>query len=267
MSNWSVNKNMQSGSGTKNPPWARSNVNTNMTGINPQIMDPNAMMTQQGMMPFQQTQTMFNPMQSQGGMAMPMAGQMSMSQMTQGQIYPGNVVAYPTPRALNPNMYQNVQTNQTTTNAEQRVFTGTVTKTHNDFGFIDHDVFYQTSVCAKGIIPKMNDRVLVEATYNPNMPFKWNATRVQVLPKTVSVQKPAPSKSNSYNAVPPPSAKKPLPRRDDRPPRRDDRVINVVRTMFIIMLSKCFLLWPTIDSTIKKNNIIFSTYIYYLVSL
>lgn len=89
----------------------------------------------------------------------------------------------------------------------------------------DHDVFYQTSVCAKGIIPKVNDRVLVEATYNPNMPVKWNATRVQVLPKTGPGTKPPPSKSNSYNAVPPPSSKKSMPpRRDDRPPRRDDRV-------------------------------------------
>jgi len=29
------------------------------------------------------------------------------------------------------------------------------------------------------------DRVLVEATYNANMPFKWNATRIQVLPNQV----------------------------------------------------------------------------------
>jgi hypothetical protein len=29
---------------------------------------------------------------------------------------------------------------------------------------------------------RVNDRVLVEASYNANMPFKWNATRVQVLP-------------------------------------------------------------------------------------
>lgn len=217
---------MQTGSGTKNPPWARSNVNTGMTGINPQIMDPNTMMTQQGMMPFQQTQAVFNPtmMQAQGGMAMPMAGQMPMNQMTQGQMYPGNVVAYPTPRAMNPGMYQNTQTNQTQPTAEQRVFTGIVTKTHNDFGFVDHDVFYQTSVCAKGVIPKVNDRVLVEATYNPNMPFKWNATRVQVLPS--GNQKTNVSKSNSYNAVPPPQNKKSSlpPRRDDRPTRRDDRV-------------------------------------------
>lgn len=224
---------MQTGSGAKNPPWARSNVNTNMTGMNAQIMDPNSMMSQQSMMPFQQSQAVFNPnmMQAQGGMGMPMAGQMPMNQMSQGQMYPGNVVAYPTPRAMNPAMYQNAQSNQTQATGEQRVFTGTVTKTHNDFGFVDHDVFYQTSVCAKGVIPKLNDRVLVEATYNPNMPFKWNATRVQVLPQGGN-QKQNMGKSN-YNAVPPPANKKSiLPRRDNRddrrdpPSRRDDRVSN-----------------------------------------
>ncbi|XP_073942945.1 cell division cycle and apoptosis regulator protein 1-like isoform X2 [Choristoneura fumiferana] len=220
---------MQTGSGAKNPPWARSNVNANMTGMNSQIMDANSMMTQQGMMPFQQTQAVFNPslMQAQGGMTMPMAGQMQMNQMAQGQMYPGNVVAYPTPRAMNPGMYQNNSSGQSQPTAEQRVFTGTVTKTHNDFGFVDHDVFYQTSVCAKGIVPKVNDRVLVEATYNPNMPFKWNATRVQVLPKNApNPQKQNTPKSNSYNAVPPPANKKSSSnRRDDLPrlPRRDDR--------------------------------------------
>lgn len=229
---------MQTGSGTKNPPWARTNVNTNMTGMNPQIMDPNAaMMSQQGMMPFQQTQAVFNPsmIQAQGGMAMPMAGQMPMNQMAQGQMYPGNVVAYPTPRAMNPNIYQNNTPNPAQQSSEQRVFTGTVTKTHNDFGFVDHDVFYQTSVCAKGAIPKVNDRVLVEATYNPNMPFKWNATRVQVLPKGGPNQKVNPPKSNTYNAVPPPTNKKSMlsrrdDRRDDRPSRRDDRVRTYFNT-------------------------------------
>merc|ERR1719220_2021395 len=67
------------------------------------------------------------------------------------------------------------------TGPSQRVFTGTVTKLHDSFGFVDDEVFFQTSVC-KGQVPKVNDRVLVEASYNPNMPFKWNATRVQVLP-------------------------------------------------------------------------------------
>lgn len=231
-------------SGAKNPPWARSNVNSNITGMNPQIMDPNAMaMGQQGIMPFQQSQPVFNPnmMQAQSGMSMQMGGQMPMNQMAQGQMYPGNVVAYPTPRAMNPGMYQNNQGNQNQPNTnEQRVFTGTVTKTHNDFGFVDHDVFYQTSVCAKGVIPKVNDRVLVEATYNPNMPFKWNATRVQVLPKSGpshnnhnKVMPGNQTKSNNYNAVPPPSGGKKQQQnnrgrmeRDDRPPRhiREERV-------------------------------------------
>ncbi|GBP37980.1 Cell division cycle and apoptosis regulator protein 1 [Eumeta japonica] len=215
-------------SGAKNPPWARSTVNSNISGMNPQIMDHNAMaMTQQGMMPFQQQQPVFNPnmIQAQGGIAMPMAGQMQMNQIAQGQMYPGNVVAYPTPRAINPGMYQNAQNSQSPSgNVEQRVFTGTVTKCHNDFGFVDNDVFFQTSVCAKGIIPKVNDRVLVEATYNTSMPFKWNATRVQVLPKSTTQNKSAPIKSSTYNAVPPPMNKKPLPnRRDDRPMRRDER--------------------------------------------
>ncbi|OWK07530.1 CCAR1, partial [Cervus elaphus hippelaphus] len=33
-----------------------------------------------------------------------------------------------------------------------------------------------------GKTPQVGDRVLVEATYNPNMPFKWNAQRIQTLP-------------------------------------------------------------------------------------
>lgn len=215
---------------TKNPPWARSNVNSNISGINPQLMDPNIGMGQQGIMPFQQGYNA-NILQSQGSMSMPIAGQMSMNQMGQGQMYGSNVVSYPTPRAaMNNSMYGNAQ-QQPATN-EQRVFTGTVTKTHNDFGFVDHDVFYQTSVCSKGQIPKVNDRVLVEATYNPSMPFKWNATRVQVLPKNAGNNSKPPRqnapKSNNYNAVPPPSKRNstPVSRRDDRPPppRREDRV-------------------------------------------
>jgi hypothetical protein len=29
---------------------------------------------------------------------------------------------------------------------------------------------------------RVHDRVMCEATYNATMPFKWNATKVQVLP-------------------------------------------------------------------------------------
>jgi hypothetical protein len=65
----------------------------------------------------------------------------------------------------------------------------------------------------KGSNPVVGDRVLVEASYNPNMPFKWNATRIQVLPMTGAPNARAQSNlskgftataQNSYNAVPPP---------------------------------------------------------------
>lgn len=39
--------------------------------------------------------------------------------------------------------------------ASQRVFTGTVTKLHDNFGFVDEDVFFQTSV-VKGQPPRVN---------------------------------------------------------------------------------------------------------------
>ena len=48
----------------------------------------------------------------------------------------------------------------------QRVFTGTVTKLHDNFGFVDEDVFFQTSV-VKGQAP----RVSVRFTSNPILPF------------------------------------------------------------------------------------------------
>ena len=66
------------------------------------------------------------------------------------------------------------------TDQRDRVFMGSITKLHDNFGFVDGDVFFQTSV-VKGPVPRINDRALVEATYNPNLPYKWNATRVQVL--------------------------------------------------------------------------------------
>ncbi|KAK3583028.1 hypothetical protein CHS0354_005674, partial [Potamilus streckersoni] len=78
-------------------------------------------------------------------------------------------VSYPAPRATQP------------VPPKQRVFTGTITKLHDNFGFVDDDVFFQTS-CVKGNLAKAGDRVLVEASYNPNMPFRWNATRIQILP-------------------------------------------------------------------------------------
>ncbi|KAM6956273.1 cell division cycle and apoptosis regulator protein 1-like [Aplochiton taeniatus] len=41
----------------------------------------------------------------------------------------------------------------------------------------------QHPLAVKGKTPQVGDRVLVEAVYNPNMPFKWNAQRIQTLPQ------------------------------------------------------------------------------------
>eukprot|EP00106_Octopus_bimaculoides_P005640 XP_014773082.1 PREDICTED: cell division cycle and apoptosis regulator protein 1-like [Octopus bimaculoides] len=83
---------------------------------------------------------------------------------------------------------------------KQRFFTGTVTKIMDNFGFVDDDVFFQMN-CCKGPLPKVADRVLVEATYNPNMPFKWNATRIQVLPNQNVAPAPMGQIANSQTLV------------------------------------------------------------------
>lgn len=48
-------------------------------------------------------------------------------------------------------------------------------------------IFCNICSAVKGKTPQVGDRVLVEATYNPNMPFKWNAQRIQTLPNQVCV--------------------------------------------------------------------------------
>jgi len=171
-----------SGYGNKNPPWGRG-----PGGMPPHLMGVNndfggGGMLQQGI-----------PLQQQG---MGLAGMApGMPVTTQGAVG----ISYPAPRAVNPGGFPgNILQQQQAAVAvmghalhnsagpgpgqpSQRVFTGTVTKLHDNFGFVDDDVFFQTSVC-KGPVPRVQDRVLVEAAFNPNMPFKWNATRVQVLP-------------------------------------------------------------------------------------
>uniref|UniRef100_A0A3B4D6M2 Cell division cycle and apoptosis regulator protein 1 n=1 Tax=Pygocentrus nattereri TaxID=42514 RepID=A0A3B4D6M2_PYGNA len=100
-------------------------------------------------------------------------------------------VSYPTPRSSH---------QQQTQPQKQRVFTGVVNKLHDTFGFVDEDVFFQLSA-VKGKTPQVGDRVLVEAVYNPNMPFKWNAQRIQTLPQLPN-QTPGPSMLQS---LPPPT--------------------------------------------------------------
>ncbi|KAL7072465.1 hypothetical protein ACQ4LE_008298 [Meloidogyne hapla] len=67
----------------------------------------------------------------------------------------------------------------------QRTFVGVVTKMMETYGFVDEDVFFQTSVI-RGNLPRLGDRVMVEANYNPSMPFKWNAYLVRLLQQDTS---------------------------------------------------------------------------------
>nr|CAD7572831.1 unnamed protein product [Timema californicum] len=219
------------------------------------------------------------PSPHEASMMTPMAGAMGtagvsmQAAMGNTQLYSqvGNV-SYPTPRALNPTAFSNTTVANVpaatvaapNTSAKQRVFTGTVTKVHDNFGFVDEDVFFQTSCCVKGSNPQVGDRVLVEASYNPNMPFKWNATRIQVLPTTSNnnsrgggggglQQSPGNNMMkgfsnigpNSYNAVPPPSdssnsgggfggrgphpSRKPMTRRERSRDRKDTEEEDVER--------------------------------------
>lgn len=137
---------------------------------------------------FPQAQPVFN--QSMGLQQQQNLSLIPQMGLQQQQIY-SQAVQYPTSRAINtiafqnqPQAQQSAQVGQGSSkfNPNQRVFSGTghVTKVQNDFGFIDEEVFFHKNVC-KGLFPKVGDRVLVEAAYNQNMPFKWNATRVQVL--------------------------------------------------------------------------------------
>ena len=57
-----------------------------------------------------------------------------------------------------------------------RVFTGTVTKFHENFGFVDEDVFFQTSV-VKGQTPRVN----VCTKYSKEMRFE--CYNVAILPQ------------------------------------------------------------------------------------
>lgn len=227
----------------KNPPWTRGAVSTAPGGMvgqgNPlqqQILSQGSIgaMGASGMVQYQQSQVFQTPMSLQQqniGMGLQQITNTSVSmnpaigqQLNPNQLFSQvGAVTYPNPRALNPNAFQtqnvssvqSVQNATSNTSAKQRVFTGTVTKVHDNFGFVDEDVFFQTTACVKGSNPVVGDRVLVEATFNPNMPFKWNATRIQVLPmsgSTVSAirgtntnnSKSFNSVSSAYNAVPPP---------------------------------------------------------------
>lgn len=180
----------------KNPPWQR-NAGQSIAGM-------------QAIVSFPQAQPVFN--QNIGLQQQQNLGMIPQMGLQQQQIY-SQTVQYPTSRPMNTIAFQNqpqaqqsqqVSQGSSKFNPNQRVFSGTghVTKVQNDFGFIDEEVFFHKNVC-KGSFPKVGDRVLVEAAYNQNMPFKWNATRVQVLQSASSSSMNSSSNSSrhvsSYN--------------------------------------------------------------------
>ncbi|XP_076072662.1 cell division cycle and apoptosis regulator protein 1-like isoform X1 [Mytilus galloprovincialis] len=190
----------------KNPPWARQSATPDMNTVSTPNSISMAQQQAQSIMQAQQSPSIMqqSPMMQQSptvycmGTTTPtlqtpqyatqqLLGlqQQALQQQGPPQIIPQPGIAIPTTLASNqqvaPVSYPNPRQVQQATPPKQRVFTGTVTKLHDNFGFVDEDVFFQTS-CVKGLIPKVGERVLVEATYNPNMPFKWNATRIQLLP-------------------------------------------------------------------------------------
>uniref|UniRef100_W5K1E6 Cell division cycle and apoptosis regulator protein 1 n=1 Tax=Astyanax mexicanus TaxID=7994 RepID=W5K1E6_ASTMX len=138
-------------------------------------------------------QTLYN-VPHQPPVALPTSLSLSNPQQT-AQI----TVSYPTPRSSH---------QQQTQPQKQRVFTGVVNKLHDTFGFVDEDVFFQLSA-VKGKTPQVGDRVLVEAVYNPNMPFKWNAQRIQTLPQLPNQAPPGPNMikpgPSMLQSLPPPT--------------------------------------------------------------
>ncbi|GMS95996.1 hypothetical protein PENTCL1PPCAC_18171 [Pristionchus entomophagus] len=99
---------------------------------------------------------------------------------------------------------------QQTQQKNQRTFVGVVTKMHDNYGFVDDDVFFQHSVI-RGALPRVGDRVMVEASFNPNMPFKWNAHRVQILGDSSGGGAPAPSGPSPTNMMRAPVQSMPTP--------------------------------------------------------
>ena len=205
-----------------NPPWQKTQMNLQQQQ---QMSLQQQMGLQSQLVGFQHNQIFAQQQQQQ---------QIPLLQLQNQLLQQSAQVQYPTRTSLNSIAFQQQQqqptqqqtNNQNTSvlqqhqqsskfNSQQRVFSGTgvVSKVQNDIGFIDDEVLFHKNVCVKGLSPKTGDRVLVEAAYNQAMPFKWNATRVQVLPSQSSSNSRAsanspnsnnlPSKS-SYNSVPPP---------------------------------------------------------------
>lgn len=186
----------------KNPPWQK---NVGMPNFQQQMS-----LQQLNQIGFLQNQLGFTNAQPMLQMNQ-LVNQVPAVQYPTTRVNPMAFQQQPSPQqASNQGMQQQQQQQQQSKyNANQKVFSGTgvVSKIQNDIGFIDDEVLFHKNVCVKGLSPKLGDHVLVEAAYNQNMPFKWNATRVQVLTRT-NTSSPGggnmQQSSKNYSSVPPP---------------------------------------------------------------
>jgi hypothetical protein len=80
-----------------------------------------------------------------------------------------------------PQMMQQQPQRASSPQNKKKSFVGSITKFLEGYGFIDDEVFFQTTVVAGGT-PHIGARCMVEAVFNSSMPFHWNATSVQIIP-------------------------------------------------------------------------------------
>jgi S1-like/BURAN domain/DBC1 len=226
----------------KNPPWQKSIQNVSQMPNFQQQMS----LQQLNQIGFLQNQLGFQNAQPM----LQMVNQVPTVQYPATRVNPMAFQQQPSPQQSNNQgmQQQQQQQQQSKYNTNQKVFSGTgvVSKIQNDIGFIDDEVLFHKNVCVKGLAPKLGDHVLVEAAYNQNMPFKWNATRVQVLPRANNNSSGGggsgmQQSSKSYSSVPPPressssdayrNARRYSPERrkspERRPRSRDRREIDV----------------------------------------
>lgn len=187
----------------KNPPWQK---NVAMPNFQQQMS-----MQQLSQIGFLQNQLGFPPNAQPMLQMNQLVNQVPTVQYPSARVNPMAFQQQPSPQQSNNNQgmqQQQQQQQQPKYNTNQKVFSGTgvVSKIQNDIGFIDDEVLFHKNVCVKGLSPKLGDHVLVEAAYNQNMPFKWNATRVQVLPRannsSAGGSNMQQSNNKSYGSVP-----------------------------------------------------------------
>lgn len=101
--------------------------------------------------------------------------------------------------------------------------------TYRDVQRCDFFSFYLFSA-VKGKTPQVGDRVLVEAVYNPNMPFKWNAQRIQTLPQLAN---------QSVRTV--------------RGCTQEDNIVGHINTNWRFLLELVFIFWHILSYLLCNN--------------